>query len=243
MPINYNSLARDYAQHRKPDEAAIQALIRIGGISTVSRILEIGCGTGNYIRALQHRVGCACFGIDPSPQMIKHAKAGTAAVTYAVGSADKIPLPNANFDLCFSVDVIHHVKDRSAYFGEAHRVLKPGGILATLTDSEETIRRRVPLSSCFPETIEAELKRYPRMQDLAHDAEQAGFRLMGTEIVETPFELTDPAPYRTKSFSCLRLISEQAFTAGLARLTRDLQQGPLPCISRNLILWHRKLSP
>src|SRR3712207_7697189 len=41
------------------------------------------------------------------------------------GRAEGLPVPDASFDLVYSVDVIHHVGDRPAAFREAARVLRP----------------------------------------------------------------------------------------------------------------------
>jgi len=142
--------------------------------------------------------------------------------------------------LAFSLDVIHHIEDRAAYFLEAWRALRPGGLLATLTDSEATIRARMPLAFYFPETVEHELKRYTTVDQLQHYSKRAGFELAAQEVTARAYTLTDPASYEGKAFSCLRLISEKSFTAGITRLKQDLEKGPIPCVSRNFILWSRK---
>jgi len=63
---------------------------------------------------------------------------------------------------------------------------------------------------------------------------------MTGEIAETPFELTDTEKYEKKAFSCLRLISDEAFDDGIARMKRDLLRGPISCVSRNYVLWNKK---
>ena len=240
MRLQYNKIAEEYAQYRSSDAAVVENLIASSGISAASTVLEIGCGTGNYLSEIQERVGCKCFGVDPAQAMSAEARGGNAAVNYRVASAEQLGLSEGVFDFVFSVDVIHHVEDRAAYFREAFRALRPAGLLATVTDSEDTIRRRMPLTHYFPDIIEHELKRYPTVEQLRRYAEQARFDIAGEEVVETAHELIDAEKYRRKAFSCLRLISDKAFTSGIARMTKDLEEGPIRCVSRNFVLWNRK---
>jgi ubiquinone/menaquinone biosynthesis C-methylase UbiE len=240
MKNPYDSVAEDYARFRHSDPNAVERLVQGSGISSESVILEIGCGTGNYISAVQARMGCACFGIDPSRKMISQAKKRKNGVTFSVGSAENLKFAAAFFDFVFSVDVIHHVGDRVQYFSQAYRVLRPGGLLATLTDSEETIRKRMPLTFYFPDTVEPELERYPGIEQMKQYSHEIGFHLEGEEVVETPFVLDNIESYRRKTFSCLNLISEESFRAGIERMNRDLETGPIQCVSRHFVLWNRK---
>jgi SAM-dependent methyltransferase len=142
--------------------------------------------------------------------------------------------------LIFSVDVIHHVRARAKFIGEAYRSLKAGGKLCTVTDSAWIIRNRQPLSTYFPESVDKELARYPRIPELRQIMAEAGFHGLTEELVEIQYELTDLQPYRDRAFSSLHLISEQAYQAGMAHMQADLRRGPILCVARYLLLWGAK---
>jgi len=242
LPLGYDQLAAEYARHRQVHPGVLQALCQ--ATHKDHNVLEVGCGTGNHILALHARVGCRCWGIDPSAEMLARARERAPAVRFCLGSAERLEFPDTSFDLVYSVDVIHHVSDRERSIHEAHRVLRPDGQLCTATDSEWIIRNRVPLATYFPETIEVELARYPPIPALRALYEQAGFVEIDERTVEFRYPLTDIQAYRDKAFSALHLISEEAFQRGLARMERDLQgdycRTPIPCVSRYSLLWGTK---
>jgi SAM-dependent methyltransferase len=235
--IDYDQIALEYARHRKVHPQVLRGLLVESGIDGQSRVLEVGCGTGNYIVAVESAVGCSCWGIDPSPEMLAEASARPGSVTFKVGRAERLPFPAGFFDLVFSVDVIHHLDDTAAYFGEVRRVLKPGGHVCTVTDSEWIIRHREPLAAYFPETVGADLARYPRVTELRDMMRRIGFRETAECVVEFPYLLVDAQAYRDRAFSSLFLIGEEAWKRGLAGLERDLQSGPIRCVSRYVLLW------
>ena len=238
--IDYDKIASEYARHRQVHPKVLRDLLETSGVDAASRVLEVGCGTGNYIVALEERVGCSCWGIDPSESMLSGARQRSKRIELRPGRAERLEFSDGFFDFVFSVDVIHHVGDRPAYFGEAYRVLRARGTLCTVTDSEWIIRHRQPLSTYFPETVEPELTRYPRITELRALMEQIGFAEVKETMVEFPYELTDSQAYQDKAFSSLHLISEPAFQRGIERMERDLRAGPIRCVSRYLLLWGTK---
>jgi ubiquinone/menaquinone biosynthesis C-methylase UbiE len=215
----------------------LRNLIATGGLGADSRVLEVGCGTGNYALALEALAGCACWGIDPSEQMLARARERSQSGRFSPGRAERLDFPAATFDVVFSVDVIHHVADRAAYYREAHRVLGPGGRICTVTDSEWIIRHRQPLAAYFPETVEVELARYPRVPEILAMMRAAGFRETSESLAEFPYQLADAGPYRDRAFSSLHLIPPEAYARGLERMEADLRRGPIPCVSRYVLIW------
>jgi ubiquinone/menaquinone biosynthesis C-methylase UbiE len=237
QPIDYDTIAAEYAQHRQVHPKVLQNLLEASGVDSTSKVLEVGCGTGNYVLAVESPTGCEGWAIDPSERMLSRAKERSEKIRFQLGKAEDLNFPPDFFDLAFSVDVIHHIGDRAALFHEACRVLRTGGKICTVTDSEWIIRHREPLSAYFPESVEIELQRYPRIAQLREFMVQAGFGEILEMSAEFPYQLTDIQAYRDKAFSSLHLISEAAFRKGIERMERDLRSGPISCVSRYSLLW------
>ncbi|MCX7796477.1 MAG: methyltransferase domain-containing protein [bacterium] len=238
MEFSFNKIANSYAKYREIHPGVLRNLLT--RIDKDQKVLEIGCGTGNYIIALNSLKGCQAWGIDISEEMLSIAQNRTSNVDFRVQDAINIDFPSEFFDFIFSVNVIHHIKDYQKYYREAYRVLKYGGVIVTITDSEWILRNRKPLTFYFPETLEVDLKRYPSIEKLKNIMKEIGFQNIGEEITEYYYYLTDIGAYREKSFSSLNLISEEAFRKGIERMERDLERGPIPCVSRFIILWGEK---
>ncbi|HEU5432746.1 MAG TPA: class I SAM-dependent methyltransferase [Thermomicrobiales bacterium] len=235
--LNYDDLAAAYTQHRRTHPGVVADLLETAAPGAHSRVLEIGCGTANYLTAIQLATGGEAWGVDPSAEMLAHARAQAAPLHLEQGRAEALPLPVGGFDLVFSVDVIHHIGDRPAHFREVARVLKPGGLLCTVTDSELDIEARRPLSSHFPETIPIERARYPTVATLWDELRAARFNAIDVHSACVEYDLTDIRPYRDRAFSSLHLISDDAWRHGLARLEHDLAFSPVRGRSLYTLIW------
>jgi SAM-dependent methyltransferase len=237
---NYEELAADYALHRRVHPGVLQWLL--ARIATVpdARVLEVGCGSGNYLEAMSSLSHANVAGVDPSPAMLDQLRRRLPLAHVVEASGESLPFEAAAFDVVYSVDVIHHVGDRLAYFGEAFRVLRPGGLLITVTDSEEDLRRRVPLTSHFPETLPHELRRYPTIPTLQQEMATAGFQAIGDDHAEHRYALTDRAQYQVKAFSSLHRLTDDEHAAGMARIDADLARGPIDACSLYTLVFGSK---
>ena len=162
MSINYDAIAADYAKHRTTHPAALKTLVEESRISRASTVLEVGCGTGNYIVALEKSTGCTGFGIEPSAKMLDHAQARSTTIDFRQGTLEQGQYDDGFFDLVFSVDVIHYIDDLAAFFAEAQRILKPGGqvflapleVLSFLTArSLRSLKTQRSLRSYFTDSV------------------------------------------------------------------------------------------
>jgi SAM-dependent methyltransferase len=200
----------------------------IGTLRTDVAVLEIGCGTGNYIRALAaSRSELVYAGFDASEPMLREARRWSSQVTFTQGDAAKeFPFPDREFALAFAVDVIHHIEDIPRFFTEAHRVLLPGGHLVIVTDSEDTLRRR-SLTAFFPEILAIELSRYPTIARLHHEADRAELRLISREQAVGWIRLDSEflGKLEARCSSAMRLITEEQHAAGMDRIRSAAVRG------------------
>jgi SAM-dependent methyltransferase len=218
----------------------LAALISGSGIDAGAKVLELGCGTGNYICSIRSQTGCSAWGIDPSWEILSQASTQGPGIIWKCATAENTGLTGIQFDFIFNVDAIHHFQDRARAFSEIDRLLSSKGTVCIATDSEEIIRNRKPLSTYWPETINLELARYPRIDTLDVELRRASLHSLRQEEVSTTGSLRDLSPYRAKAFSALRLLSEDDYERGLRRLEADFARGPVLFVSRYLLLWAKR---
>jgi len=105
-------------------------------ITLVSRVLEIGCGSGGYALHVAETTGCTVVGVDVNEAGIRNGKALSRARNLSdrvlfehCDASQKLPFPDATFDAAFANDVLCHIPGRPALLQEVLRVLKPQGRL------------------------------------------------------------------------------------------------------------------
>jgi ubiquinone/menaquinone biosynthesis C-methylase UbiE len=97
--------------------------------------LEVGAGTGYFtLNLLQLGLIGRATATDISPGMLEALAAsaeqlGVPVVTVHT-EAEQLPFADRSFDLVFGHAILHHIPDLSRAFGEFHRVLRPGGVVA-----------------------------------------------------------------------------------------------------------------
>jgi ubiquinone/menaquinone biosynthesis C-methylase UbiE len=96
-------------------------------------VLDIGCGTGHHMQALGAR-GFEVTGVEPSPEMLKHARTNNPKAHIVQAQADSLPFEDAAFDIAICIEVLRYLPDPETCIEEMARVLRPGGLcLATAT--------------------------------------------------------------------------------------------------------------
>jgi SAM-dependent methyltransferase len=106
------------------------AVMDLIGSEPAERILDVGCGTGDY--APLARLAPYC-GIDFAPEMVHqaHRRFGETGgrVGFAAASGEQIPYRDRSFDLVLAIGYIEYLEDPRPSLAEIRRVLRPGGRL------------------------------------------------------------------------------------------------------------------
>lgn len=88
-------------------------------------VLDLGAGTGKLAASLVDR-GLEVTAVDPSPEMLRVLRERLPEVRAGEGAAERIPFPDASFDLVVAAQAWHWVDPERAV-PEVVRVLRPGG--------------------------------------------------------------------------------------------------------------------
>ncbi len=107
-------------------------------------VVDIGAGTGLMAHEMGRIVGATgrVVGVDRSAAMLDVAAercTGLSQVTFDVGDACALPLPDASMDAAVSMQVHEYVPDTDAALVEIFRVLKPGGRLSILDTAWDSV--------------------------------------------------------------------------------------------------------
>jgi SAM-dependent methyltransferase len=113
------------------DKAKARAIEIVRGTSRFvgrdARYLDLACGDG-LVGATLARMGYRVSALDLRPDRFS-PEARSAGVAFFAGDAQHTNLPAGSVDVIFSFDAFEHFLDPPAVLREAHRLLKPGGVL------------------------------------------------------------------------------------------------------------------
>jgi ubiquinone/menaquinone biosynthesis C-methylase UbiE len=123
-------------------------IVALAGVRPGYAALDVGCSSGYLTRKLAAAAGPGghVTGVDPSEAAIGYARRHAGpAMTFTVGTAQDLPLPDASFDVVACTLAMHHVpaRRRAGALAEMYRVTRPGGRLL-LADFDPS-RRPLPL--------------------------------------------------------------------------------------------------
>ena len=254
---DYTQKSKNYDKTREP----VGTEITVGCFAHASvpldemLVLDAGCGTGNYSKAMLNYVG-QIEAVDLNPGMLEVASqklSGSEAegkISFYSARIDELPFEDAHFDGVMINQVLHHLPDEAAkdfpahrrVFAEFARVLKPGGVLVVNTCSQEQLRHGYWHYSLIPEAADALRARYVPLDELAEILSDSGFAYRGRFApVDAPIQgdsYFDPRGPLNKEWrdgdSVWSLVSEDRLERTIARIQNLDERGELEAyMSRN----------
>jgi len=112
--------------------------------------LDVGCGTGEEVRAMAAIAGAA-VGVDASRTLVEEARRRTGPgyeARFEPARAEELPFGDGSFEGVRAERTLQHVDDLGAAVGEMWRVAKPGArVVALEPDWDTLVFDAGPLSS------------------------------------------------------------------------------------------------
>ncbi|NJC05520.1 SAM-dependent methyltransferase [Sphingomonas kaistensis] len=99
-----------------------------------ARLLEVSCGRGGGLDAFLEAAGPGAFeatGLDVAGSAVSFCQkqwTRRGGVTFVEGCAMNLPFPDDSIDVLLNVEASNDYPDRSRFFAEVRRVLKPDGV-------------------------------------------------------------------------------------------------------------------
>ncbi|HZD57231.1 MAG TPA: methyltransferase domain-containing protein [Anaerolineales bacterium] len=169
--------------HIRGREATLE-LARAAGITSATRVLDVGCGLGGASRCIAHQFSCRVTGIDLTDEYCRVAtmlaeRCGLSAlVDYRQGDALQLPYSNARFDILWSQHAAMNIPDKAKLYGEMFRVLNPGGTLAIY---DVLAGPTTPVHFPVPWARTPEISFLATPDELHYFLERTGFRIISWE--------------------------------------------------------------
>ncbi len=213
----------DSARALPPETLALwmSRLIESVPSARVSRVLDLGGGTGRFAPSIQDTYRCGVIVLDPSGPMLRAGKAcRDFGIEWVTGSAEGLPLSHSSVDLVWMSQAYHHLDDRTAAFREVNRVLAPSGHLVVRNGTRES-DAELEWTGCFPEAQKLGQMKIPYRGELIESVCRHGFKIDRITRVYQMFARSWEEHYEKisrRGLSGLISMSDEAFAAGLDRL-------------------------
>jgi SAM-dependent methyltransferase len=109
------------------DDVAFEAVAEVAP----GRVVEVGCGTGEFAERMAKELGAEVCAIDISARMVELTAA--RGIDASVGDVQQLPFGDGDFDVAVANWVLYHTQDVDAAVRELARVVRPGGRLVAAT--------------------------------------------------------------------------------------------------------------
>ena len=121
----WGSRAEDWAANEEQQLPTYETALDRIGIAAGQCVLEVGCGSGVFLRAAADR-GAEVVGLDASEALLELARRRVPEADLRVGDLQFLPFEDDAFDAVAGFNAFFFATDMVAALREAGRVAKPG---------------------------------------------------------------------------------------------------------------------
>jgi SAM-dependent methyltransferase len=121
----WGARAQDWAANEDLQVPTYEEAIRRVGVADGQRVLDIGCGSGVFLRLAADR-GARGFGLDASEALVEIARARVPEAELRVGEMEALPHEDDSFDLVTGFNSFFFAAGLTRALREAGRVAKAG---------------------------------------------------------------------------------------------------------------------
>jgi SAM-dependent methyltransferase len=121
----WGARARDWEENERQQLPTYEEAVRRAGIGEGQRVLEVGCGTGVFLRVAADR-GADVYGLDASEALLELARARVPEADLRLGDLEALPYEDDTFDVVAGFNSFFFAVDLVGALREAGRVAKPG---------------------------------------------------------------------------------------------------------------------
>ena len=193
-PERWSAVATDWAHlWGALAEPVWNLMVDSTGVGPGSRVLDVGCGAGDLLAHLAPR-GAFLAGIDPAPGMVAHSRSRLPDADIRLGTADRLPWPDRQFDLVTSVNALQFAADTRAALAELIRVTVSGGHVAISNWAEadrndlDTIEEAVSRAFGEQPLPDGDLRQPGGLDTLLQDA---GLTVIASGLLDVPWYAPD----------------------------------------------------
>lgn len=172
---------------------AHDALIAASSIRTGSRVLDVGCGSGEFLREVG-RLGAVGFGIDPARGMVELARRTAPHADIRVGTDENLPWADGAFDVVTAINALQFADDTLAALAEFTRVAVPGGLVAVANWAEaarndlDAIEGAIAAADGGEPGPDGDLRVAGGLEEVLVEA---GLTVIASGLVDVPWEVSD----------------------------------------------------